>query len=100
MRQLYLLKSLCLAGLSWIFICSIANAELEDSAADWLSQFSPSDDIDLLVQAEAPIQIIDVQLIPTDSGVDLFLRTSTGQLLPVSPSVVENDLFADIPNAV
>ena len=120
MRQLYLLKSLCLAGLSWIFICSIANAEsvgsiarpneeasvassvdvLEDSAADWLSQFSPSDDIDLLVQAEAPIQIIDVQLIPTDSGVDLFLRTSTGQLLPVSPSVVENDLIANIPNAV
>ncbi|MFG6095161.1 TonB-dependent receptor [Leptothoe sp. ISB3NOV94-8A] len=119
MRQLYLLKSLCLAGLSWIFICSTAHAEsvgltarldeesstvsLVDAAVeaneDWLSQ-SPRSDIEVPVQVETLTQITDVRLVPTDSGVDLFLRASTGQLLPVSPSVVGNDLIADIPNAV
>ncbi|MCG8362470.1 MAG: TonB-dependent receptor plug domain-containing protein, partial [Pseudanabaenales cyanobacterium] len=69
------------------------------SAADSLSQ-SPTSDIEMPVQVEAPIQITDVQLTPTDSGVDLFLRTATGQLSPVSLSVVSNDLIADIPNAV
>ncbi|ESA35326.1 hypothetical protein N836_12625 [Leptolyngbya sp. Heron Island J] len=102
--------SLCLVGLSWIFLCqavraksaaSIADLGLNLSAVDeraesapvWISQ-SPS------LEAEAVIQITDVQLEPTESGLALLLQISTGQLLPVSPSVEGNDLVADISNAV
>ncbi|MGD1949665.1 MAG: TonB-dependent receptor domain-containing protein [Leptolyngbyaceae cyanobacterium] len=64
-----------------------------ESAPAWISQ-SPSS------EAEAVIQITDVQLDLTESGLALFLQTSTGQLLPVSPFVEGNDLVADISNAV
>ena len=50
--------------------------------------------------AQLTIQITDVQLNPTENGIEIVLETTEGQLPIPSTSVTGNALIADIPNAV
>ncbi|MEM9007935.1 MAG: TonB-dependent receptor plug domain-containing protein [Cyanobacteria bacterium P01_F01_bin.86] len=52
-----------------------------------------------LAQANV-VQIVDIDLQVTSTGIDVFLRTADGQLSMPVTSVVENNFIADIPNAV
>ena len=47
-----------------------------------------------------PIQVIEVQVSPTDIGVEVILKTADGALETSGTSVVGNTLIAEIPNAV
>lgn len=113
MRRLNLLKVLGLAGAAWPLFYQPAKAETgrlasqpdpesptvnelghpATSGAEWLTQVPT-------FEAASPIEITDVQITPTDSGLRLILTTSGEPLSPISPSVVGNALIADIPNAV
>ena len=113
MRSSHLLKSLCFASSVWIALYQTAKAEivnsntlvdseppvfskidhLQTSVSGWLSQASTSDSPSL-------IQITDVQINRTNSGLEIILKTSGGQLPLVSPSVIGNDLITNIPNTV
>ncbi|MEM9275334.1 MAG: AMIN domain-containing protein [Cyanobacteria bacterium P01_F01_bin.143] len=46
------------------------------------------------------VQIIDVELQVTLTGIEVFLRTADSQLAIPVTSIVENNFIADIPNAV
>ncbi|NCJ05935.1 TonB-dependent siderophore receptor [Synechococcales cyanobacterium C] len=50
--------------------------------------------------AQSLTQVTDVQVNPTDTGVEVILETAEGQLAAPITSVVGNALIADIPNAV
>lgn len=113
MKRLHLLKVLWLAGVAWPLFCQPARAETTQSipqpdpeshilselgqpatsVTEWLSQVST-------FEASSPIEITDVQITPTDSGLVLILTTSGESLPSISPSVAGNALIADIPNAV
>ncbi|NEP58614.1 MAG: TonB-dependent receptor [Symploca sp. SIO2G7] len=107
MRQLYVLRSLYVVSVLWSIACQSVYAEtvgieisaLSDmehpatSVAEWLSQ-SPEAD------SPVPVQIVNVQINPTETGLAIVLSTAEGQLPLVSTSVVGKALIADIPNAV
>ncbi|MBD3885235.1 TonB-dependent siderophore receptor [Phormidium tenue FACHB-886] len=50
--------------------------------------------------AQLQIEITEVQLNPTDAGLELVLTATGGELPPAATSVVGNALIADIPDAV
>ncbi|NET39344.1 MAG: TonB-dependent siderophore receptor [Cyanothece sp. SIO1E1] len=53
-----------------------------------------------VAQRSAPIQITDIQLNPTDTGVEIILVTESGTLSPPAIQRVENAMIAEISNAV
>ncbi|MEM9447503.1 MAG: TonB-dependent receptor [Cyanobacteria bacterium P01_E01_bin.6] len=118
MNKLYLLGSVGVASAVWSVACQSVYAEtvrsyskessservrteipaLSDiehpaaSVAEWLSQLSEAD-------SSAVMQIVDVQLNATETGLTIVLNSSEGTLSPASTSVVGNALIADIPDA-
>ncbi|NCJ08619.1 TonB-dependent siderophore receptor [Synechococcales cyanobacterium C] len=50
--------------------------------------------------AQSLTQITNVQVNPTEAGLELILQTAEGELPVPTPSVVGNALIAEIPNAV
>jgi iron complex outermembrane receptor protein len=50
--------------------------------------------------AQSLVQIVGVEVNPTDTGVEVILETADGQLATPVTSVVGNALIADIPDAV
>lgn len=51
-------------------------------------------------QRSTALKVIGVRLSPTETGVEVFLDTATGQLAPPTTTTNSNTLIADIPNAV
>ncbi|MEM6502679.1 MAG: TonB-dependent receptor [Cyanobacteria bacterium P01_C01_bin.89] len=72
-------------------------SEIEPSSAEGLvptSSFAQSNVV------ENVIEIVDVELQVTATGIEVFLRTKEGELSAPVTSVVGNTFTADIPNAV
>ncbi|MEM9450715.1 MAG: TonB-dependent siderophore receptor [Cyanobacteria bacterium P01_E01_bin.6] len=59
---------------------------------DWMAQIAQ--------QTAATVTITDIQLIPTDAGVDVLLMTESGTFSSPEIQQVGNALIAEIPNAV
>jgi iron complex outermembrane recepter protein len=90
---------------------SLAHPEFTPtSEAPWLSEIeSPHISVDLLQpEAErspalaqgAVVEITGIEVISTETGLNVILQTANGQLQPAAPSVVGNALITDVPNAV
>jgi iron complex outermembrane receptor protein len=80
-----------------------------DSSAFPSLQVEPSRNAEALQPVEAPslvqvseelVEISQVELVPTATGVELVLTTPDGQLSPSPTASDNNTLIADIPNAV
>jgi len=52
------------------------------------------------LEAQAAIEITNIRLNPTETGIEIILETATGQILVPTPSTIGNALIVDIPNAV
>lgn len=73
----------------------LSDIELPKTSADLLHPSNSSE-----IAQSAVVEITGVEVIASETGLNLILQTATGQLQPVEPSVVGNALIADIPNAV
>lgn len=108
---------LLLTGIAWCVIVQPAGAGIEVQKAEGLEGDLPLDtDIPYLSEIEPPlttveawtgefaqstvVQIVGVQLNVTETGIEILLNTTDGQLATPTTSVVGNALIADIPNAV
>lgn len=111
---------LLLTGIAWCVIMQPAGAGIEIQEgleAEGLEGDRPSNiDMPYLSEIEPPlttvetwpgefaqstvVQIVGVQLNVTETGIEILLDTTDGQLATPTTSVVGNALIADIPNAV
>jgi iron complex outermembrane receptor protein len=64
------------------------------SVEEWVSQIQQSESTN-----QAIIEITNVSINPTETGVEIVLETAGGELLQPATQVLGNALIADIPNA-
>jgi iron complex outermembrane receptor protein len=78
--------------------------DLEPSATTvehWLEQLEHHDQViaEQTQLTQAIVQVTDVQINSTETGIDVVLETSAGKLPTPSTQMIGNALIADIPNA-
>ncbi|MGD1936105.1 MAG: TonB-dependent receptor domain-containing protein [Cyanophyceae cyanobacterium] len=76
---------------------SIPPEEAASPSAAFLTQTEPAQ-LET-AQADTTVDIVNVQLETTDTGLNVVLETATGALSPPAPTTDGNSLVSDIPNA-
>jgi iron complex outermembrane receptor protein len=108
MRQQYLLLVLSMGVIPVLFTqAARAEVELEKTKNSHyvapLQQLKPAttkqyDRTSSLAQAST--QVTSVQVNPTDTGIEVVLKTPEGSLSVPTTQIIDNTLIADIPNAI
>ncbi|MEM9541971.1 MAG: TonB-dependent receptor [Cyanobacteria bacterium P01_E01_bin.42] len=100
-KQLFWRKKLWIVGMMGVFLPqpllaeTIARVAENPIPIDWGDMAQLPD-----VPSESPVEIVGVEVFSTDTGIDLILATSGGDIASVTFSALENALIVEIPNAV